>query len=728
MRFLVKLLLAALLLPCSASVWGANDPYIGYIYPAGGRQGTVVRVKIGGQRLKNVDNAVIVGGGVSASFVEYESASGPLNSPQKEELRRRINELREKRNKKPEEKAKTPNSTPAKPAIVLPDLPELRDLESKTPKELRRIESRFLDDSKRAKAPIAETVTLDVTIDADAPPGDRELRLLSPSGLSNPMVFQVGRLPEIQEKYDRDEDDNSLVTAQPSVLLNGRIMPGAVDKYSLTLQHGRRLIIAADARHLIPYLADAVPGWFQALITLKDEKGRDVASADHCGYDPDPVISYKVPSDGTYTLTVRDALYRGREDFIYRIAVVDETQGNSLLPLPRRGGVEMESQSPTDPFALSAKSYLQFVRNPLPECEEIEPNDTREHAQPVTLPQIVRGCISKPGDVDTFKFSGHAGEEVVAEVYARRLGSPLDSLLRLTDSKGRVLALNDDHPDPEQGLLTHQSDSYLSAKLPANGTYFVQVSDVERHGGDSYKYFLRISRPQPNFGLRVSPSSINMPAGHTIPITVCAFRKDGWNGEISVGLKDAPAGFKLSGGSIPPGRDSVRMVLIAPKGKMDRPIVMHLEGSARIEGKTVVRPVLPVENMMQAFAYQHLVPSRELLLFVTRNGGGLVFTPEKSDRLRVTSGGQAEISFKANWLPKTPIHLEFIDPPSGVTLGAVTASGNVLKCIVKADSKHVGYADNLIIEAFAESAAKPKAKAGRYSLGILPAVPFEIVK
>ncbi|MGP8220357.1 MAG: preprotein translocase subunit SecG, partial [Limisphaerales bacterium] len=43
---------------------------------------------------------------------------------------------------------------------------------------------------------IAETVMLQIQIAADAPPGERELRLITPAGLSNPLVFHVGQLPE----------------------------------------------------------------------------------------------------------------------------------------------------------------------------------------------------------------------------------------------------------------------------------------------------------------------------------------------------------------------------------------------------------------------------------------------------------------------------------------------------------------------------------------------------
>jgi len=52
----------------------------------------------------------------------------------------------------------------------------------------------------------------------------------------------------------------------------------------------------------------------------------------------------------------------------------------------------------------------------------------------------VNGRIDQPGDWDVFRFQGRAGQAIVAEVYARRLDSPLDSVLKLTDAKGQQLA------------------------------------------------------------------------------------------------------------------------------------------------------------------------------------------------------------------------------------------------------------------------------------------------
>ena len=49
-----------------------------------------------------------------------------------------------------------------------------------------------------------------------------------------------------------------------------------------------------------------------------------------------------------------------------------------------------------------------------------------------------------------------------------------------------------------------------------------------------------------------------------------------------------------------------------PKEDVD----LRLEGRATIGGQEVVRPVVPAEDMMQAFAYWHLVPSQELVAAV----------------------------------------------------------------------------------------------------------------
>ena len=46
-------------------------PQIGYVYPAGGQQGTTFTVEVGGQQLRDVDQVRVSGSGVRVSVVEY---------------------------------------------------------------------------------------------------------------------------------------------------------------------------------------------------------------------------------------------------------------------------------------------------------------------------------------------------------------------------------------------------------------------------------------------------------------------------------------------------------------------------------------------------------------------------------------------------------------------------------------------------------------------------------
>ena len=73
------------------AVW-AQRPYIGFVYPAGGQQGTTFQVKLGGQTLDNVNTVLVSGAGVHATLLEYFRPLGPqeitLLSEQLRDLRR----------------------------------------------------------------------------------------------------------------------------------------------------------------------------------------------------------------------------------------------------------------------------------------------------------------------------------------------------------------------------------------------------------------------------------------------------------------------------------------------------------------------------------------------------------------------------------------------------------------------------------------------------------------
>jgi len=80
------------------------------------------------------------------------------------------------------------------------------------------------------------------------------------------------------------------------------------------------------------------------------------------------------------------------------------------------------------------------------------------------------------------------------------------------------------------------------------------------------------------------PSSLSPRPGANVPLTIYALRKDGFSNEISVILRDAPAGFSLSGGQVSSNTDQVRITLTAPQTPREEPFTLSLAGRAIIEG------------------------------------------------------------------------------------------------------------------------------------------------
>lgn len=618
----------------AAGARNRRGPAIGYVYPAGGRQGTTFEVALAGRFLDKVTDVVVSGEGVQASLIEHVK---PLTGKQINLLRDRLKELQAKMKPPKQDKGKGDTGSKANTASE----PEVEiDLET-LEKEMTEIKEKLANPKNRnRKNPhLSEDIILRVKLAADAEPGEREVRLKTAMGLSNPVTFHVGQLPEYAEKEQKNKTEDTDVLSELPIVINGQIMPGDVDRFRLKLNKGTRLVMAVNARELTPYLADAVPGWFQATLALYDAGGNEVAYADDYRFHPDPVLFYEIPSDGEYVLEIKDAIYRGREDFVYRITVGELPFVTSIFPLGGKAGTDTTVQMkgwnlPADELKLDTKdkesgivpvslrkdelvsNCMPFAVDTLPERLEKEGNNEQAGAQKVKLPVIVNGRIDKPGDCDVFGFEGHAGDEIVAEVYARRLNSPLDSMLKLTDANGHKLMFNDDHEDKGAGLTTHHADSLLSTTLPANGTYYLHLGDTQTKGGEAYGYRLRISPPRPDFELRVVPSSINARAGASIPITVYALRKDGFSGDIAVTLKDAPKGFILNGRRVPAGKDQMRLTLRVPPGPIKKAMSLSLEGRAKIQGREVVRPAVPADDMMQAFVYRHLVCADDLKVAV----------------------------------------------------------------------------------------------------------------
>ncbi len=684
----MRRVLAGLVAVAAWAQQGPVPPHIGYAYPAGGRQGSTFEMVLGGQNLAGAFAVYLSGAGVQAAVKRYER---PLTPVQANALREQMQALNAKR---------TAGG-------------KLTAAEQSTLAEIR---GKLMDFQRRPTSPaIAETVVLEMTIGPGAESGARELRVGTSAGLTNPIAVQVGTLPEYTRAISKVPPEFRAVNgATPQTrpapqaaatameiglpaTLNGQMMPATVDRYRFHARRGQCLEAAASARELIPYLSDAVPGWFQAALTLRDSGGREVAYADHDSFRPDPVVQYEVREDGDYTLEIHDSLYRGREDFVYRIRVAEMPATAAGMPRSKGGALR------------------------------------REKAQRVKLPAILSGSVAKPGERQFFRFEGKAGEEIAAEVTARRMDSPLDSVLVLSDAAGRQLAANDDFEDKGAGLLTHQADSRLLYRLPAKGTYYLELSDAGQHGGPEYVYRLRIGRPEPDFALRVTPSSVNVRGGATVPVTVYALRHDGFAGEIALNLAGAPEGFVLSGSGIPAGRDRIRLTLTAPPGPLAGPVALRLEGCASIGGREVRHTAVAAEDMMQAFAYHHLVAQSAWMVQVVGAGVGAAraaVRPVSQRPVQLAAGGTAEMAVAVAPRLAGQVQLELSEPGEGIRIAGVRAAGAGLAVTLQADAEKAkpGWKDNLILEVYVERPDAKQAARRRQFWGALPAVPVEVTR
>ena len=90
---------------------------------------------------------------------------------------------------------------------------------------------------------------------------------------------------------------------------------------------------------------------------------------------------------------------------------------------------------------------------------------------PTPLPAAFSGLLAGAAQSRVY-FSGKAGARVVAEVEAKRIGSPLDPVLELKTLGGTTLAI-------EWGKSYLRGTHGIEATLPGDGTYYVELHDLE---------------------------------------------------------------------------------------------------------------------------------------------------------------------------------------------------------------------------------------------------------
>lgn len=631
-----KFLSAVLLTAVAGAVSAA--PHIGFMMPSGAAQGSTVDIIIGGQGFWNINQALITGQGVTVEKVEFVRGLPIPDGKQ----RRYINQILRLYHQKKPNTVPMPESTEGwRKHPFYEKLYELTDCE-------RDIMYRFLfvpKNSLQASPAISGRAIVKLKIAKDAPVGVREFRLIGRDGsLSNPLKFFVSNVPEVRENffaYPGFPYPEQTFTVPCAI--NGQITPGETDHYKFNAQKNEVITFQLYGRFFNPFIGDGVPGHFQPVLEICDAEKKVLAYADDNFFDPDPVLTFTAPEAGVYTLKVRDALYRGRLDFVYRINVFNGKMPPKNIAAPVIGKVPVKDIG-----------SLQIT-------------------SPVAYPVIIRQELHKPAG-NNYPIKLKKDEEVVLEVFARRLGLPPDTAIKVFDNSGKLLVHNDDIERPKFGVILHNTaDPMLVFKAPENGTYTVNVSDVAQACSKDHKYFLRIDRKRERFALYTAPSTLRISANTANKISIVAERFDQFNGEIKLKIV-SPKGYKFLGADTIPAGCSQADFTITGEYKKERPIEeLVIEGSA---GKFKTR-VLPGDEAMQAFAYTHINPAATFPVRIVGKGGLLEFQNVKNNKVVLPDGKPVTLTAKLinGYIPpNVEVQLEMLNQPDWVKVVSAPAS------------------------------------------------------
>ena len=648
---------------CAAHAQKGENPNIAYIYPAGGQIGKTFKIIVAGKDLAQAKTLSISGGGISCQLGTYivPADKNDTNSMMRRFEKQYLLEHPEVKDEiaKREEEGKNGDAYLRKLIMAIPENVEAI-AQTDASYYLRRISG----------DPMAETLEVEITIDENAMAGERSLCLITENGISNSIPFMVGIYPEqskrslrevaqerarLKENWGKigrriDNPNRMIIPSQKIVskiesmpcVLNGQITEANVDTYEFFARTGSNIVFSVQAQALVRYISDAVPGWFQPVVSIRDSDGKEVAYVDDFNQLPDPSGFFRVPKDGLYTIEIRDSIYRSREDFVYRLTIGEIPFVTGVFPPVVRVGEasklklygwnlgdtkEMEFKTDNEGIFDISMWNSGFCHNRMPilaipsECKMSvlsEPNASVD----ASVASVYAGCFSVKNQEDKFNFKAKKGEKFGIETYARRLNAPTDTYLCIRDAKGKIVAVNDDFENADDGYTTHHADSRLEFAAPADGVYTLCLKDAQSQFSPIHSYVLTFGRMKPDFSLRTTTSNFEVNARRTGRIEVKAFRKNGFDGEINLEFKNLPEGFVARGTRIPKNTDTTYVYVSAPDNAEVGFHSLELTGTAKLsDGGELSRAVLPCDNMMQAFYYWHLAPAKEMIMAVTAHDG-----------------------------------------------------------------------------------------------------------
>jgi hypothetical protein len=513
-----------------------TDPTSTHIFPAGGRRGTSVPVRVGGECLPPRTRWRLFGEGVTAPPILGERA-------------------------------------------VARDEPSLR----RKPQEIQ------------VTYPKEWQSTIEIA--ADAPLGSKYWRLSCARGGTGARTFIVGDLPEFIETEPNSQPAAAELLTLP-VTLNGQIAGERdMDYFRFAAQAGEIISVDVMSARLgspLEVLVEIHDASGQRLPVQEARAGCDPVFAFRVPIAGEyrlivTNLTYRGGPDHVYRITLSAAPHvmaafpsgwhagqsRELELFTLTGARVPEVFRHTLaFPADKRGEFSFHRDGDSNPLTLDAGD--------VPEVVEQEPNDTSAAAQEVSWPTTINGRFTTTADEDWFAFTARQGVLFAIDCKPFPRDTSALPVLTVTDEAGKVLAQSSAVTDTER-------IARLEWRAPADGRFRLRVRDLQQHarGGWDFIYRLSLREAVPDFTLSLPVDAVNCLQGGKADLDLQVRRNGGFSDPIDLTVEGLPAGVTVEPKQVPAGAATVKLSFTVEADARSAASTLRIVGRAMIAGQPV---------------------------------------------------------------------------------------------------------------------------------------------
>jgi hypothetical protein len=428
-------------------------------------------------------------------------------------------------------------------------------------------------------------LVISVPLSESIAPGIGYLRLATAEGFSNSLLVGLDRFPQLPlaEK----------IAALP-VAVHGSVPGSGVSRTTFQGKAGEELIVEVEAKRLGSRL--------RPVIHLYDSHRIQVAWASPSNtLLGDTRIVVKLPRDDLYTIEIHDAQYAPPGAAYFRLKVGQWQFADLAFPPAVARGQDASVDLLGNVAGLRASVHLNdavlapvnwpnpavagglppsVLASSIPELVEAAGD------QPTPLagvPVAVSGRLTAPGQRDRFQLPVPPGTKLLLELFAERIGSPIDAVLEIRNKQNAVVATNDDGPNT--------TDPRLEFTVPADqDSIEIVVRDNLDLGSDASIYRLVVlaaDAPQRQFDVIVKTDDVNVASGETQLLEAFAQRQ-AYDGLIQLQVAGLPPGITVSGTEIPAGANGT-LIAFTNNGDAVAPLVTRVR--AQSPDGAIARPV-----------------------------------------------------------------------------------------------------------------------------------------